>query len=979
MIARRLACQAVIITPDIMNDSTSRSIAIRSLRRRLWRALQQEDVDTAIRCYTSTRADYNAWILEEERELQLQQEHDEQARLAQRDARPFKKLGTLKLKRSSSQKRRNSSKQNIMSALQTADPATMMGTDMNDTDYLLIQEMDASSMFVADDFLSPAAPYEDVNDATARNVKSSRRKSKGPRFAGFFGRRDESTDDQYEDQDNEEEGNDELLTTPLHEAARLGSAKLVRLFLEHGGSPNVKNGMQRTALHMAAGGLTEEEERLLIARAAEQCHDDPENVMDDVGIRAPIVESQQSNTDDSDDHPAAVGAKKAALAVRRLFALGNDSDKNTEDEMVREEPTPPFDSNRLNKLIAQRMDTVLAILSWCHPDDGSSLANEGPSINSVDARGRTGLHYAAELGRASICMAIVSSFGCMLTIVDERSRTPCELAGEQAHSDLAAQLEARALLYADPYGVDDELMASVLSEERDDGEEESGQNCPPSHRKLAIPFSWFETLSTVQVRQERNARTEKAMMKLQMILAEREEQEKANNVMFNYDMNDSLDTAPQVSIEASDDDEDEDDNGDASEDSHSSADESCHLVEELNECHPSSPSSHKMHEDIVKEKGEGTRTDGITNVDVPRVVQEAQDEILTPDPSTVSSGKTVDGRVETLTGLQEDHPPSPPFATANKTETDLPFASNATAPMMRSPVNNSENTRLLESIQESHVEKFLTFHNWELDKATMAFRNDPVKALADAGVSVPFYKTSLKWEEMVPQTCLICFEERTEMRGCRGCDHEFCEQCVSDYIADCARSRNGGIAVVCPHHECGVSFTQSELQSFVPNPSVYESLLEAADENFVASTSDMKFCPHPGCEGVVRRLVPPIVSQEGFDHDIIDISGAVCVSYPEGESDAPHTYEGCCDERYEMTVGSTQPHAAHRFCFACGDSVIHWPVPCQTLEDWKTKVQDEINEIDDDEGSEQNGSYEDVAQRLWMKANTRPCPKVISA
>lgn len=54
---------------------------VRSLRRRLWKALQEEDVDTAVRAYTSTKTDYEQWIdeeiyeenrLQEEKNLQRQ-------------------------------------------------------------------------------------------------------------------------------------------------------------------------------------------------------------------------------------------------------------------------------------------------------------------------------------------------------------------------------------------------------------------------------------------------------------------------------------------------------------------------------------------------------------------------------------------------------------------------------------------------------------------------------------------------------------------------------------------------------------------------------------------------------------------------------------------------------------------------------------------------------------------------------------------
>ena len=48
------------VTPD--------SFMVRSLRRRLWKALQEEDVHTAKRAYEASRRDFETWLLEEEEE-----------------------------------------------------------------------------------------------------------------------------------------------------------------------------------------------------------------------------------------------------------------------------------------------------------------------------------------------------------------------------------------------------------------------------------------------------------------------------------------------------------------------------------------------------------------------------------------------------------------------------------------------------------------------------------------------------------------------------------------------------------------------------------------------------------------------------------------------------------------------------------------------------------------------------------------------
>ena len=50
------------------------SVVIRSLRRRLWKAFQEEDVKTAKRAYQASRIDFERWIQEERIERDRKEE-----------------------------------------------------------------------------------------------------------------------------------------------------------------------------------------------------------------------------------------------------------------------------------------------------------------------------------------------------------------------------------------------------------------------------------------------------------------------------------------------------------------------------------------------------------------------------------------------------------------------------------------------------------------------------------------------------------------------------------------------------------------------------------------------------------------------------------------------------------------------------------------------------------------------------------------
>lgn len=59
-----------------------RPVLVQSLRRRLWKALHEEDAETALRAYTASKEDYLLWLeeerLEQERKILADEEEREQ-------------------------------------------------------------------------------------------------------------------------------------------------------------------------------------------------------------------------------------------------------------------------------------------------------------------------------------------------------------------------------------------------------------------------------------------------------------------------------------------------------------------------------------------------------------------------------------------------------------------------------------------------------------------------------------------------------------------------------------------------------------------------------------------------------------------------------------------------------------------------------------------------------------------------------------
>jgi hypothetical protein len=691
----------------------------------------------------------------------------------------------------------------------------------------------------------------------------------------------------------------------------------------------------------------------------------------------------------------------------------------------------------------------MAILSWSHPDDGTYEAGDGPSTNAVDLVGRTALHYAAELGRSAICMELFSNFGTMLTIVDDRSRTPCELASQCQYDDLAAQLEARALMYLDPYGVDDELLAAVMADE-------TGY----LRNVLVPPFSWFETLCVSDVQNERYRRMDQTLKKMRKIADIKEEEETARAIMFTHvvDAKDKK-PIPKDEVMRKKDNSERVQSKQVSEPSpletapaakstgeHSELSSAANVTDEDSEptsegnatdadCAPSAKinATHKGSERSLSVNATGEDSEPCPGAD-------ATDEDCTPSTAVNTTGEdsgASTGINATAAGLEPppeakptgDKPlPSPasaggtdfvPAANATDHDSERSTGTNATGQdLERSPGRNAtdqyvgpsagakttgeadtecvpsdddeprnegdkprEALLLIESLNKSHVELYLIFHRWNVREALLEFFLSPVEAFQEAGVPLPKESLSddvLKSTESLAseRTCLICcdvFEaDSNKWKSLKGCEHSFCVDCLGEYISDCAQCKTTGLVITCPHHECCNPLSPLEIVNMSPDSDVYGRLLDTANENFVMSAADLRFCPHPGCPGIVKFNFPSYIRTAGISPDLLSIAGAVCTAVHGNAERCPPTYEGVYDPNYFSTASLDQPKRAHRFCFECGDTKVHWPITCKRLDEWKSTVQEEIKEVEDEGGTD----YNDVAQKLWLKANTRPCPKV---
>ena len=845
----------------------------------------------------------------------------------------------------------------------------------------------------------------------------------------------------------EEEDDPSWMTTPLHEAARVGAEEFVRLLLANGGDPNTKNGVSQTAFHLCAGGYTTEEEQLVEAAdaavaakelAAEEKDEEyfrtittedstivykkkkkryrknskakpPPSLSIDAASEVPMVTSisgipptvipkeslELMRTLDSDmiettkdqKKPAPSKSKSKRRLLGKMLSFRNRKEKIDHNGDIMEEDTEldcelnmnmlslhsqsnqtqnhrqqhnnkPIESNpqRFHELVNDRMEAMVALLAFEHRETG-----EGPSINAVDHNGRTSLHYAAELGRTSICTAMLSHFGIMLTIVDEMgTRTPCEVAEHHNHTALAALLEARALLYVDPYGLDDEMldMINVANEGGNSyGNNGNGKRKNPNGR-LVPPYRWFITLSKEEIANERVTLLGEAREKLAEAFLEAEDEDEEeeedtkqsiNHTIYNNGFNGPRNAPlePYVTSPAT----------------------TTILVNGQQQLKPPPPSDNQETIDI--DDGE-KKPAALGNEEA---IQ--SDDVETATTTTMMKSDsvfTVKKKNECDRGGDECQ------CKNENSDKQSDFADDHESSDRNSPRNS-----LLPNMQDCDLEQYMTHHKWELSAALDAFRENRAEAFNAAGIQI---NSVVKKEEEKSETesnaclCPICYDDEVEKKDwivLRNCGHGFCRDCLTDYAAECANNRTPLHLITCPDHNCQSGLSNLDLQSVLEkdHPEIFDRISVASTDNFITSHTNFRFCPHPGCSGVVHRFRQPKWASADHDEHILNYTGAVCTAVtPSMEkigSECTLTYEGVEDLDYTNCRSLQQPKKAHRFCFTCGEGV-HWPLTCERLAEWKQRISDEIGKVDDKDGNGES-DFNELAQKIWLKANTRPCPQ----
>ena len=246
-----------------------------------------------------------------------------------------------------------------------------------------------------------------------------------------------------------------------------------------------------------------------------------------------------------------------------------------------------------------------------------------------------------------------------------------------------------------------------------------------------------------------------------------------------------------------------------------------------------------------------------------------------------------------------------------------------------------------------HAESLLEANGWSAQLVIENWVSDRTTLYNQAGVEVPPGNISSKPDEQdMPITdweCQVCFEVVTENITVP-CSHVVCKLCWEEYLKE--KINTGNVSKLkCPAYDCSELVPMSMIKTLVPEE-IYQKYQKFGLEKFVIGKTDIKWCPHPGCERAVQVPVNNLAEN----------------------NDAQYTTASDASSE-KKTAKNVDCGVGHFFCWSCS-KVAHDPCTCEVWAEWEKEVSERIDD-------KQNAlkAAERVSDDVWVGENCKPCPK----
>lgn len=210
------------------------------------------------------------------------------------------------------------------------------------------------------------------------------------------------------------------------------------------------------------------------------------------------------------------------------------------------------------------------------------------------------------------------------------------------------------------------------------------------------------------------------------------------------------------------------------------------------------------------------------------------------------------------------------------------------------------------------------------------------------------------------ESCIICGETMLQSRPvdlfikdkvaepgrrelCCLSGHKYCVDCWSSHLLVQVND-NGLGCLPCPGYKCG-EVLDLQWAPIMLKSQEYVNRLLAARHRQVIDCSGLKACPIENC-GLLLHI-PAVTGKKSTSKTLNPV-----------EQHHPLPLATICDN-------------GHAFCLSCFQQA-HSPCSCADMQKWLQQVREETK---DAEGKAEGVSGDDLANALWVAANTKRCPR----
>jgi len=196
---------------------------------------------------------------------------------------------------------------------------------------------------------------------------------------------------------------------------------------------------------------------------------------------------------------------------------------------------------------------------------------------------------------------------------------------------------------------------------------------------------------------------------------------------------------------------------------------------------------------------------------------------------------------------------------------------------------------------------------WLIPDIISRHQKNSKQLLIDSNICPPFQDVKI----VHCHICLVCLQRYDHLLGLT-CGHHFCHDCWQTYFYMQIQA-GMSTAIECMGKDCFVLADEDFVLDLLTNSTLRDKYQEYTFSDHVKSHPELRFCPGPNCNVIVRATEPAA-------------KRVVC------------------------------SHCSTTFCFKCGIDY-HAPTDCETIKKWLTKCAD------------------DSETANYISAHTKDCPK----